>query len=367
MKLESVEAKPLRIPFRTAFRHASAERAETQTVWVEARAHGETGYGEGCPREYVTDESFDTALEFCAARKQHWLADICDLESLQRWAARHAAQIDRNPAAWTAVELAVLDLLGKTQKRGVESLLGLPALAGRFRYTAVLGDADADAFAAQLRTYAHAGFQDFKVKLSGDAIRDAVKVRCLRAAGIAPDAVRADANNLWPDADAALSHLRALDYAFWALEEPLRAHDYAGMERVATALGAKIILDESFARIGELDSLAGREDVWLVNLRVSKIGGLTRSLDLVRELRERHMKIVIGAHVGETSLLTRAALTVAAAAGDILVAQEGAFGTHLLARDVVERPLMFGAGGVLDVQSAQLGPLGFGLDIKSTP
>ena len=54
-------------------------------------------------------------------------------------------------------------------------------------------------------------------------------------------------------------------------------------------------------------------------------------------------------HVSETSLLTRAALTVAQAAGPALVAQEGAFGTRLLERDLCDPPLMFGTGGVLDV------------------
>jgi hypothetical protein len=33
------------------------------------------------------------------------------------------------------------------------------------------------------------------------------------------------------------------------------------------------------------------------------------------------------------------------------VAQEGAFGTFLLTHDVCDPPLMFGAGGVLDVAS----------------
>ena len=42
-------------------------------------------------------------------------------------------------------------------------------------------------------------------------------------------------------------------------------------------------------------------------------------------------------------MLTRAALTVANSARDILIAQEGAFGTHLLAHDVIDPPLMFGA------------------------
>jgi hypothetical protein len=48
-------------------------------------------------------------------------------------------------------------------------------------------------------------------------------------------------------------------------------------------------------------------------------------------------------------LLTRAGLTAAHAAGSALVAQEGAFGTFLLQRDVCDPPLMFGQGGVIDV------------------
>ena len=59
--------------------------------------------------------------------------------------------------------------------------------------------------------------------------------------------------------------------------------------------------------------------------------------------------MIVGAQVGETSLLTRAALTVARAAGDLLVGQEGAFGTLLLERDVCDPPLMFGKAGVLDI------------------
>jgi hypothetical protein len=67
--------------------------------------------------------------------------------------------------------------------------------------------------------------------------------------------------------------------------------------------------------------------------------------------RARGIGVIVGAQVGETSLLTRAALTVAYAAGDTLVAQEGAFGTLLLERDVCDPPLMFGAGGVLNASA----------------
>jgi L-alanine-DL-glutamate epimerase-like enolase superfamily enzyme len=78
---------------------------------------------------------------------------------------------------------------------------------------------------------------------------------------------------------------------------------------------------------------------------------LIRSLRVVEAARAREIGVIVGAQVGETSLLTRAALTVACAAEDTLVAQEGAFGTFLLERDVCNPPLMFGAGGVLNAST----------------
>jgi hypothetical protein len=57
--------------------------------------------------------------------------------------------------------------------------------------------------------------------------------------------------------------------------------------------------------------------------------------------------MIVGAHVGETSVLTRAGITLAHAIKDRLVGHEGAFGTHLLTRDVFSDPLMFGRRGFL--------------------
>ena len=79
------------------------------------------------------------------------------------------------------------------------------------------------------------------------------------------------------------------------------------------------------------------------------MGGMLRSLAVVDAARRTGIQLIVGAQVGETSLLTRAALTVAHASRDLLVAQEGAFGTQLLERDICDPPLMFAAGGLLDV------------------
>jgi L-alanine-DL-glutamate epimerase and related enzymes of enolase superfamily len=364
--LESIRASALTIPFNVAFRHASAERAATQTLWVEARSRdGLIGYGEGCPREYVTAESLQSAQAFVSAHLNDWLGKIRDLNTLADWVERHRGSIDRNSSAWAGVELALFDLMGKAGGQSVESLLGLPELAERFRYTAVLGDASLRQFETQLAHYLKAGFRDFKTKLSGDRARDLAKVQAFLSAGISPQTVRADANNLWSEAQDAVRYLEALGFPFFALEEPLRAGDYQGMERISRALDLKIILDESLLRTDQIGRLGKLLDRCIVNLRVSKIGGLLRSLELVREVRRHGINVIVGAHVGETSVLTRAALTIASSARDILLAQEGAFGTHLLAYDVTEPPLMFGPAGVLDAAVLGIsGAPGFGLAVS---
>jgi len=367
MVLDSIEASVLDLPFRRSFDHAAARRSRMQSVWVEARARtGSAGCGEGCPREYVTAETVGTAQAFVAAHAREWMRTVRDLEGLAAWATLHRARIDSNPAAWAAVELALLDVFGREQGRSVESLLGVARLSGRFHYSAVLGDAAPREFESALARYLEAGFRGFKIKLSGERKRDLSKVRALATAHVAPAAVRADANNLWKDAPTAIADLQALDYPFFAVEEPLRAGDTAGMRRIATACGTRIVLDESLLRVDELNAYSADPRRWIVNIRVSKMGGLLRSLELVRAARERGFEVIVGAHVGESSVLTRAGLTVAQVSRDLLIGQEGAFGTHLLVRDVVERPLMFGTAGVLDadVLGIACGP-GLGLDVSS--
>lgn len=360
MRLAAVEARVLDIPFKVSFKHASAERTAMQSLWVEARtAAGVVGVGEGCPREYVTGESLATSAAFVAAHRDDWIGRIADADGLERWVEENEPLIDANPAAWSAVEIACLDALGREDDVPIEGILGIPPLQGTFQYTGVIGDGPQAAFEAQLAHYRKAGFRAFKVKLSGDPEADLGKVRALRASGVEPGAVRADANNLFRDAAAAIAHLSPLDYPFFALEEPLRTGDYTGMREVGSALDTRVILDESALRVGQLAALRGDAERWIVNLRISKMGGLLRSLAFARAAKDAGFPLVIGAHVGETSVLTRAALAVASFARDQVIAQEGAFGTHLLERDVVDPPLMFGAGGRLDADGL-LGP-GLGL------
>ncbi len=365
MMLQSIEASELAIPFKGAFKHASAERHAMQSLWVTVTgANGERGYGEGCPREYVTGESVSSALAFVERHRADWMANIQDVRALRHWVKKHAIEIDAHPAAWAAVELALLDLYGKLQRVPVERILEVPELRGRFQYTAVIGDGPLPLFAAQLRQFLEAGFKTFKIKLAPDMQANREKVKALSDAGVAAGAVRADANNLWRDPKTCVADLQSLQFQFVALEEPLQPREFNRMAQIANALRTSIILDESISQLDHLVQIPSPPRQWIINCRVSKMGGLLRSLELLQALQKREFGIIVGAQVGETSVLTRAGLTLAQVAGERLIAQEGAFGTHLIVRDVVEPPLMFGTGGVIDLTQSDLASRpGLGLNV----
>ena len=361
MKLEQLSMQSLAIPLRGSFRHAAAERRETETVWVEARTSAVLGCGEGCPRGYVTGEDVASALAFFARHRAALLREIHDLASLERYAAAHTTDIDRNPAAWCAVELALLDALARECGVSVEAMLGLRDVQGAFRYSAVLGIEDRESARRKIAAYRELGFIDFKLKLSGDLGQDRVAVADLLDGARRDLRLRLDANNLWPSRREAVEYLAALRAPAFAIEEPLPAGAHAELARLSDATRLRVILDESCTRAEQLAQLEPPAERWIVNLRVSKLGGVLRSRAVLAQARTRGIACIVGAQVGETSLLTRAGLCIAAQAAPDLLAQEGGFGTMLLTEDVCDPPLQWGAGGMLHMD-AELRP-GWGLDI----
>src|SRR6478672_12021284 len=64
MKIKELIARQVRIPLRKPIKHASHARTETDNVLVRCVLEdGTVGHGEGVPREYVTGESIDSALD----------------------------------------------------------------------------------------------------------------------------------------------------------------------------------------------------------------------------------------------------------------------------------------------------------------
>ena len=346
------------IPFRTTFKHASASRriAENVIVTIEDE-DGVVGFGEGCPRHYVTGETRESAQVFLERNANSVAAEVDSVADLRTWISGNR-EIDANPSAVCALELALLDFLGRRAAVPIEALLGLEPVAVSPQATAVYGDSSSVAFAVQFAVFGFNRLLSSKLKLSGDRRRDGRRAGLLARRG----PLRLDANNLWPDAAAAIAALAPLARSAWAVEEPVKAHDFESMAKISRETGLTIVLDESFLTTADLDAVP-TDGTFAVNVRVSKLGGLIRTLNLVRDAKARGLKIVIGAQVGETSILARAGLVAVRAASEAMVGYEGGYGTHLLAHDVCEPSLTFGRRGVFSAGNLRrLSQPGLGLD-----
>lgn len=352
-----ITAIPLRLTLKNTIRHNAATRSEGESIWVQAQRRETTGYGEGCPRIYVTGENLESSLG--------WVRDTCAVsllefttpDELKRWVFLNAATIDRYPSAWCALEMALLDLLARESGCSVEKLLGVHELSRFGRYTAVLGDDSAPRFAGLVDRYLIHGLRDFKIKLSGNVQHDLDKLEAVESLSeqhhTQVPRIRLDANNLWINRpDDAIDCTRKLGiHRLFAMEEPVGARHVEDISNFSTSTGLPVILDESLCTLDDLELFKGVPGQFIANIKVSRMGGLVRSLRMVEEIKKLGWPIIVGCHVGETSLLTRAALVVSAAAGENLTAHEGAFGDYLMERDPARPMLRFGQGGLLDLCS----------------
>lgn len=349
-----IEAQPLTLPLKTTFRHAGAVRDEGESIWVKAERNGIFGVGEGCPRTYVAGDDLESSLLWVHANFVNGKRPFDNFEEVKKWIRENRDQIDRYPSAWCAVELALLDLFSREKNCSVETLLGLEGYERFGRYTAVLGDSGKWEFIYLADQYLIRGFTDFKIKLNGDLEKDQTKLDILedlRRQHNVPDLrIRLDANNLWKNRSAeAIRHIRSLKGKIFAIEEPVGSHDAVGTSEVSKGTGLPVILDESLCTLEDLELYKELPGEFIANIKISRVGGLIRTLKLIRALKNLDWPIIIGCHVGETSLLTRAALIPAFAAGKNLIAQEGAFGDYLVKWEPVDPTLKFGRYGILNL------------------
>src|SRR6266478_3800513 len=247
----------LRVPLKMTFRHASAARTHGESLWVEASRGAHRGYGEGCPRAYVTGETRASCKQWLATWHESIQSNCTSLDALLVWLAEHTAAVDASPSAWCAIECALLDLFARERGQSVEALLGLAPPGGPHAYSAVLGNDEPWKTRFLIDMYCILGLTDFKVKLGGDLEIDQQKLHSIAELttwhGVTSHRVRVDANNLWSDAPArALQYLRALDFDLFGVEEPVRPRDVESHSRITVGLGAPVILDESLCTLADL-------------------------------------------------------------------------------------------------------------------
>jgi L-alanine-DL-glutamate epimerase-like enolase superfamily enzyme len=157
-----------------------------------------------------------------------------------------------------------------------------------------------------------------KVYVGRDELsEDLSRLRAVRKAVGDITSLLVDINGLWTRSDAldALPVLQELDVA--AVEQPLDPSDDAGQAMIARNYretgGIDVVLDERVREIRAIHDASNLGLGHVVNIGVSKLGGLTVALEAVRSAQEHHLPVSIGS-LTELGVATSAGITLAALA-----------------------------------------------------
>lgn len=276
---------PLTAPLRLAF--GTIAHRDGLLLRLDDDA-GRVGWGDVCP---LPGFSPDTLAE----------AET----SLRRW-AEDDDDTALTPSAHAALDGARLDL--DAQARGVTMAEALRTDAASTVALQALLVRDDPADARSLRA---AGYRAVKMKVGGDPLADAARVRAV-AEALGPNVtLRLDANRAWrwDDACRFADAVRGVPLGY--VEEPL--YDPARLPDLVRDTGLPVALDESLRNLAP-DDLARHGYAVAVVLKPVVLGGVRRALAWADAARAAGLDAVVSGAF-ESGVGTRHALALAAALG----------------------------------------------------
>lgn len=360
MQIAELRAIHARIPLKKTVRHASHVRTANDTLLVRCTLDdGAVGWGEGLPRQYVTGETIDSALD--QFQRTDWSQLKRSLNGLDD--ALHMLQslplVDPAPAVRDcfgnsvrcAVELSVLDAvcraagvpLSEVTAR-VDEAAPLRERHDRVQYSAALTAAAPARDVLRLWMFRLYGFAHCKVKVGVDGQDDAATLRRARAILGRRADLRIDANEAWT-CDELLSKIEPLRrYGISAIEQPVPHAEVDRLAEIRPRLGIPIMLDESLCSLGDARRAIERGTCDLFNIRLSKCGGFLNALRIAAAAHRAGLGYQLGCMVGETGILSAAGRHFATSVGGIRYL-EGSFDRHLVREPLTREDLTFGRGG----------------------
>ena len=303
MKITAFDYKPIVMPLSVPYTIAY----ETVTAAVNILLRIETdsglvGFGCAAPDKPVTGETPESvAAEFEAVVRPLLLgADALRwmtlLESLKQ-------SLPDKASARAAVDMALLDLLGKRAN------LPLWQLLGGFRKsipTSVTIGILPEAETVQAATrYVSNGFRSLKIKGGLNVEEDIRRVLEVRAA-VGPDIeLRFDANQGYSVEEALHFVAQARQARLELLEQPTHKGHPELLGEVTQAVSLPIMADESLMTLRDAFRLARDEFADMVNIKIMKVGGVSEALHINSVARAAGLEVMV-------SCLDEAALSIAA-------------------------------------------------------
>jgi cis-L-3-hydroxyproline dehydratase len=184
--------------------------------------------------------------------------------------------------AKSPIDVACWDLLGQAADLPIVALLG-GARQDRFPLYMAVPLAPAEQMKDFVADCRGEGVRHFQLKIGGDPLEDAERVRAVAVELWDEDRLVADANGGWRLRDALLAARLIEDVERVYLEQPCPTVGECRSLRAMSSL--PLVLDEVVSDVPSLLEATTIGGVAAVNLKISKVGGLTKAR-IIRDLAE---------------------------------------------------------------------------------
>ena len=171
------------------------------------------------------------------------------------------------------LDIACWDILGKVSGLSVCKLLGGAAQPGVALYRAISQDTP-ERMSESVRRYRAEGYRKFQLKVGGDADEDIARITACSAVLSPGDVLDADANTGWTMHEAARVVAAVADIDVY-IEQPCPTYRECRSIRRRTA--RPFVLDEVITDPGVLLQAIAEDAMDVINLKISKVGGLTKA------------------------------------------------------------------------------------------
>ncbi|SDX78296.1 dipeptide epimerase [Halopenitus persicus] len=292
---------------------------------------GMTGIGGAAPAPHYGDtpETVEAVLPDLLAVVE----EVGDPHALAEIETRMAETVRGNPAARTAVSIALHDLAARRLGVPLHRLWGIdPEAAPRTSYT--IGLDTADRVREKTEAAVEAGYPILKIKLGTD--RDRELIEAVRSA--APEAtIRVDANEAWSPSETVRKSEWLAEYGVEFIEQPVPAENVEGLRVAYERSALPIAADESCVTLPDIPRIADRCDI--ANLKLMKTGGIREARRMIAAARAHGLEVMLGCMIETNASIAAAAqlaplVDYADLDGSLLLASDPFTGPDLTGGDV---------------------------------